>query len=133
MRTILKTICFVILFFEITTEQTVDRKFPTCDLDLDDEALQYLDKECHNLTPEARQLMLQEAASFKQFHQKLTEYESRGVEEDSKDWDFREQLYESAELYLCQNDSETQQAFVDCVVKKRNEMIVLIDEKLNDE
>uniref|UniRef100_A0AAG5DEY7 Uncharacterized protein n=1 Tax=Anopheles atroparvus TaxID=41427 RepID=A0AAG5DEY7_ANOAO len=107
-------------------------KFVKCDLDLDDpRILQQLPKECQNLDEATRILMLRETESFKQFHGKLLAYEaSQGKDTESElymDMDFRRELYAAAALHECQDNENSLEENVDCLVEKRARMIALID------
>lgn len=105
----------------------------TCDLDLGADILPLLPEECQNLDPEASSLYLREAESFKIFHQKLIAYEESletNPDDAAKDWDFREELYESVQLNLCRNDTKSKEDFLNCYIDKRNEMIKLLDDKI---
>lgn len=108
--------------------------FVTCDLDLKENAIARLPNECKNLDDPTREALLKEAQSFERFNAKLMEYE-RSFNADTEDtvykaWEFRAELYENAELHLCQNTTEVLQDYLECMMEKRTLMIHEIDEKI---
>lgn len=114
--------------------QCDENKFVTCDLDLEEAALAKLPDECKNLDAPTREALLKETESFKRFNAKLMDYERsfNADTEDSiyKDWEFRAELYGNTELHLCQNSTEVLQDYLECMVEKREQMILEIDEKM---
>lgn len=114
--------------------QSDAKGFVTCDLDLEESALSQLPKECKNLDDPTREALLKETESFKRFNAKLMEYEKsfNADTEDSiyKDWEFRAELYGNAELHLCQNSTEILQDYLECMMEKRAQMILEIDQKM---
>ncbi|XP_058839916.1 uncharacterized protein LOC131695437 isoform X2 [Topomyia yanbarensis] len=131
MRCLVRIIYLLLL---LQFAQSIDKKFVTCDFDLGVEVLPYLPEECHNLDEITKTLLTREAESFKQFHDRLTDHESRaGLDtEDNihKDWAFREKLYGKAEPYLCRNDTETLQDYAACMIDKRADMVTMILESV---
>lgn len=109
-------------------------EFVTCDFDLGSEVEPSLPEECKNVDDSTRAALLQEAESFKVFHAKLSEYEA-SVGQDTedeiyKDWEFRAELYGNAELNLCQNTTEVLVEYLDCLIEKRAQMVLEIENKM---
>ncbi|XP_053675292.1 uncharacterized protein LOC128725563 [Anopheles nili] len=104
-------------------------EFVECDLDLNDSAiLSKLPEECQGLNDTIKALMLEEAASFKEFHQKLLSYEAANDEEFiHTDMDFRNQLYLEADLYTCRSIKDSIDQFLQCLIEKRRKMVDIID------
>ncbi|XP_055587507.1 uncharacterized protein LOC129739956 [Uranotaenia lowii] len=154
MKIFLTLIVFLAAFLKLsqsTDNETIVEKLFTCDLDLieelngviNEEAMEALIKsfpdECKSLDSALKDLLVQEAKSFKQFYGSLQEQETRCGQKETddsdeelkveiyRDWEFRMQLYNATELNLCSNDTDIQSDYLDCLIAKRAEMITTID------
>lgn len=127
----MKLLCWLVVGFVSFTLSRAD--FVECDLDLDDPAiLSQLPPECQNVNEATKALMLTEAASFKQFHQKLSEYEAAQAPEDGDglhmDMEFRNELYAAANLHTCLNGTESLDAYIRCVTDRRQIMLDMLEQ-----
>lgn len=113
----------------------------TCDFDLIDEGydiLSDLPAACKEAAedPELRAAMKAEAMKFKQFMTDLDNKESAtGYEVDEedediripiKDWHLRTEIYTDAELFKCSDETFDDNAFIECISRKRDEMIAAV-------
>ncbi|XP_049299606.1 uncharacterized protein LOC125772189 isoform X2 [Anopheles funestus] len=107
--------------------------FVECDLDLEDaKIISQLPEECQHVDDATKALMLEEATSFKLFHEKLLNYEASKApnsdEEIHMDMDFRNALYGTVELHTCLSVNETVHLYLRCLIDKRSEMMDLIEQ-----
>lgn len=117
-------------------------QYNTCDLDLSPEIHDQLPKECLKVGPELKEKLLQESNLFRQFWERLENYEKQqdlvyqqiiindplAAAIPEKDWTLRHKLYEAADLMLCQNGTDvTYDQFADCMILKRNQMIYMFE------
>ncbi|XP_035907476.1 uncharacterized protein LOC118510118 [Anopheles stephensi] len=107
--------------------------FVECDLDLEDpNIISRLPEQCQNVDDATRALMVEEAASFKQFHQKLLDYEASQApateDEVHMDMDFRNELYAVGELHACQSLNDTLNQYLRCVMEQRSKMLEFIEQ-----
>ncbi|XP_053666695.1 uncharacterized protein LOC128715804 [Anopheles marshallii] len=104
-----------------------------CDLDLEDAAIiSQLPDQCQHVDDATKALMLEEAASFKLFHQKLLNYEASQVPSTDEgihmDMDFRNELYAAGELHTCLSVNGTVHLYLRCLIDKRSKMLDLIEQ-----
>lgn len=113
----------------------------TCDFDLVDEniaILAQLPEACQEAAqdPVLWEAMRIESIKFKQF---MTDLENKEIEngyevdeEDEtsripkKDWELRSKIYTDAELHMCREESEDENAFIECLSRKRDLMTAAI-------
>lgn len=118
--------------FKVFSGVMADQKFITCDFDLVEKnpsILDHLPKHCKEAykNVDLANKMLQESIAFQKFQNKLDEYEIECSDEplgDRKLWKYRYNIYDKFEnknskCYLKNNESE----FIECLIKKRQEMI----------
>lgn len=117
-----------------------DYSVVTCDFDLiaiDASIAQYLPDECRGISSgsDIYNQLLAESLQFKKFDDQLNEYETildtayvPGSEDavPEKQWAFRYQLYE--DRVPCQNQSDTQSTYLDCLIAERQIMINKLSE-----
>lgn len=116
--------------------------FDTCDADLIDslgpEIIKELSDQCQEALqdPELRELFQQESSLFKEFSSKLKQYEelldpncdpnNEDILCPTMDFDLRNDLYNSTDLFLCHNVTSYQE-FLGCMIVSRTEMIQNLD------
>uniref|UniRef100_A0A182LXX1 Secreted protein n=1 Tax=Anopheles culicifacies TaxID=139723 RepID=A0A182LXX1_9DIPT len=109
--------------------------FVECDLDLEDPAIiRQLPEQCQNVDDATKAIMLEEAASFKLFHQKLLEYEASQAPNNDDgihmDMDFRNELYAAGNLHVCLEVNETLSQYLRCLIDKRSIMLDMIEQAI---
>lgn len=127
-------------FLKFSQVFAVDYSMVTCDFDLieiDASIAQYLPEECRGISSgsDIYNRMLEESLQFQKFDDQLNEYEATldptyvaGSEDavPEKQWEFRFELYNGK--VQCENQSDTQATYVDCLIAERQIMITKLSE-----
>lgn len=139
---------FIKIKFKSTTNSNVSHNI-TCDFDLLElvndpmqkkAILAELPKLCKELetNSELHGKMIEESKKFQVFTDKLDAFEqehnsggsdAKGANDEvtEKDWNARNQLYNTVDIFICGNLTTNNNDFIDCKISKRDELIQNID------
>lgn len=130
--------------FKLSQVYAQDYSAVTCDFDLIEinaSIAQYLPDECKGISSgsDIYNKMLEESLLFQEFDDQLNEYEAQldtayvtGSEDavPEKQWALRFEIYNGA--VPCGNRSDTQAAYVDCLIAERESMIIRLNDNISN-